>query len=98
LIPVVLPIFWIRINRTVPITAVLEARIPANLYEWEAVDAEPVIPATVDAVIIVGNAVAVIASALLPGAVLRLPIVGAVLVPGTTLLALLLIALCVGAL
>jgi hypothetical protein len=87
LVPSVSPVFRIRINATEPIAAVLEARIPANLHEGEAVDAEPVTPAIVTTEIVVRNAVAVVAAALLPSTVLGLPTVGAPLLPGTPLFA-----------
>ena len=86
MVPVVSPIFWIRVNKTEPIAAVLEARKPANHHEGEAVDVEPVIWAIVAAEIGVGNAVAVIAAALLPRAVLGIKAVGAMLLPGSLLL------------
>ena len=86
MVPVVSPIFWIRINGTEPITAVLEARKPSDLNERKAVDAEPVIPTIVTAIIVIRNAIAAVPATLLPRAVLRFPTVGAALVPGSPLL------------
>ena len=71
--------------------AVLETGIPANNYHGEAVDAEPVIPTKVATVTVVRNAVADIAAALLPGAVLGLPVVCAMLLPNDTLFSCLLL-------
>ena len=87
LVPVVSPIFRIRINGTEPIPTVLEARIPANIKEREAVDAEIVIAPIVAAVIVVRNTVAVVAPALLPGTVLGFPVVGAMMLPIASLFA-----------
>ena len=89
LVPGVSPVFWIWVNETEPIAIVLEARIPAHHHEGEAIDAEPVTSTTVAAEIVVRNAVAVVAAALLPSAVLELPAVGSMLLPGDPLFALL---------
>ena len=86
MVPVVSLIFWIRINGTEPITAVLEARKPSDPDERKAVDAEPVIPTIVTAIIVIRNAIAAVPATLLPRAVLRFPTVGAALVPGSPLL------------
>jgi len=45
----------------------------ANIHHGETVDAEPVLLAVVATETVIGNAVAVVTAALLPGAVLRLP-------------------------
>jgi hypothetical protein len=87
LVPSVSPVFRIRINKNEAIATVLEAWIPAHHQEGEAVDAEPVISAIMPTEIIVGNAVAVVAAALLPCAVLGLPAAGAMLLPSPLLLA-----------
>jgi hypothetical protein len=87
LVPVVSPVFWIRINGTEPIATVLEARIPANLHEGEAVDAERVIPTIVATEIVVRNTVAVVAAALRPSAVLGVPALSTTLLPGAPLFA-----------
>ncbi len=70
LVPVVSPVLRIRIDRGEPIATVLEARITAYHHEWEIVNAERVIPAIVAAVVGLRNAIAVVAAALLPGAML----------------------------
>ena len=75
-VPVIPPVFRIRINGAEPIAAVLKARIPANVPEGKAVDAERVVLAIVAIEIGVRNAVAVVAAALLPIAVLGVPIAG----------------------
>jgi hypothetical protein len=51
----------------------LEAGISAHNEEGEAVDAEPVVLTEISAETIVRNAVAVIATALLPAAVVGIP-------------------------
>ena len=86
LVPGVSPVFRIRINHTEPMASVLEARIPALHTEGEAGDAEIVIRTIVAAVRIVRNAIAVVAAALLPIAVLRLPVLSAIPLPVTLLL------------
>jgi hypothetical protein len=87
LVPGVSPVFRIRINKSEPIAIVLEAWEPAHHQERKAVDAEPVIPAIVATEIIVGNAVAVVAAALLPSAVLGLKAASAMLLPSVLLFA-----------
>jgi len=89
LVPVRSPEFRIRINDTEPIAAVLETRKPANLHKGEAVDAERVDRAVVAAEIDVRNAIAVVAAALLPSAVLGVEAVGAALLPFASLFTLL---------
>lgn len=93
LVPVVLPVLRIRVNDTDPIAAVLEARIPAHHHEGLAVDAERVTAATVVAVVVVRNAVAIVTASLLPIAVLGLPVMGAMLLPGVALFAFLCMSL-----
>jgi hypothetical protein len=73
-IPVIAPGFRPRVNCADPITLVLEARISADNQEGKAVDAESVAWAKVSVVSIVRNAVAAVATALLPGAVIGLPV------------------------
>ena len=86
-VPVVGPIFRPRINETEPKAAVLEARVATNQHHGVAVDAEEVIGTKVTAIAVVWNAVAVITAALPPVAVLRLPVVCAMLLPGAALFA-----------
>jgi hypothetical protein len=68
-IPVRRPGFWPRVNETEPIAAVLEAGISAHNQEGEPIDSEPMFRPKVSTESIVRNAVAVVAAALLPGAV-----------------------------
>ncbi len=74
-IPVIAPIVGIGIQHREPISVVLKARIAALKHEGKAEDAERVTPAVVAAKIIVGNSVAIVAAALLPGAVIVIPVV-----------------------
>ena len=69
LVPVVCPVAWPRINKAEPIAAVLEARKPANNHIGLAVDDERVVRAKVSVVTVVRDAVAVVATTLLPRAV-----------------------------
>jgi hypothetical protein len=61
--------------------------MPANIPHGETVDAEPVILAIVATETVIRNAVAVVTTALLPGAVLRLPAMGTITLPSNLLLA-----------
>ena len=61
--------------------------MPANIRHRETVDAKPMILAIVAAETVIRNAVAVVSAALLPGAVFRLPAMGAIALPGNLLLA-----------
>jgi hypothetical protein len=72
-VPVIRPVSWPRINHAEPIAVVLEAGISAHNEEGETVDAEPVVPAKISAEAIVRNAVAVVATTLLPVAVVGIP-------------------------
>jgi hypothetical protein len=72
-IPVVPPVLRPWVNKTYPIALVLEAGLPANNHEGEAIDAKPMVPAEVSSISVVGNAVAVVAATLLPVAVVRVP-------------------------
>jgi len=60
--------------------------MPANIPHRKAVDAEPVILAIVATETVLRNAVAVVTPALLPSAVLGLPAMGTVPLPGYLLL------------
>ena len=73
-VPVISPGFRPWVNGTDPITLVLEARVSAYHQEGKSVDAESVAGAEVSAVAVVRNAVAAVATALLPGAVIGLPV------------------------
>ena len=87
LVPIVSPVFGIRIHDTEPIAAVLEARVPVYLQERQAVDVERVPLAVVTAEIDIRNVVSVVAAALLPGTVLRFEITGATMLPRAMLFA-----------
>jgi hypothetical protein len=88
-VPVVGPVFGDRVQETEPVAVVLEAGIAAKNYQREAVNAEPVIPAEVTAEPFFRNMVTVVAATLLPGAVLGLESIGAMLLPHITLFTLL---------
>jgi len=60
--------------------------VPANVPYGKSVDAESVILAVVASEAVIWNTVAGVAAALLPGAVLRLPVLRAVALPGSLLL------------
>ena len=87
LIPVAPPVFRVWVNGAEPISTVLETWIAPDFHERQAVDAEPVIPAIVAAVIVVRDAIAAVTAALLPGAVFGFPTMGATLLPCTVLFA-----------
>jgi hypothetical protein len=61
--------------------------VPANNQNGETEDAEPVVPAIVAAETVIRNAIAVVSPALLPGAVLGLPAMGTITLPGDVLFA-----------
>ena len=86
-VPVVGPVFRPRVNQAEPIASVLEARISAHDNYWVAVDAERVTRTKVAIVTVVGNAIAAVSATLLPIAVLGLPVMRAMLLPVTLLLA-----------
>ena len=67
----------------------MEARISAHIHKGQAVDAERVTLTVMGAVVAVRKAIAVVTPALLPGAVLGIPTVGAMLLPIAALFALL---------
>jgi len=85
-IPIAGPVFWPRVNQTEPIPAVLETALPANVHHGEAVDAELVRLAIVATETAIRNAIAVVATTLLPGAMLRLPTLGTIILPSDLLL------------
>ena len=84
-VPIVRPIFRPRINGTEPIPAVLKAWISSNDQKGESVDAEPMFWPKVSPKAIVGNTVAVVAAALLPVAVVGIPVSGAMFLPSGVL-------------
>jgi hypothetical protein len=72
-IPVIAPVFRPRVNGTDPIASVLEARVSAHHQEGQAVDSESTVSTKVSAETVVRNAIAVVAAALLPSAVIGIP-------------------------
>jgi len=91
-VPIVRPVFRPRVNHIEPKAVVLETRIPANYLQAIAGDAEPVIRTKVATVTVLRNAVAIVAAALVPIAVLGLPVMRAMLLPNGPLFAWLSIA------
>jgi hypothetical protein len=84
-VPIVPPVFGPWVNGTEPIALVLEPRKSAHNQEGKARDAESVISAKVSAETIVRNVITAVATALLPGAVVGLPVSRAMLLPGALL-------------
>ena len=82
IVPIVAPVFRPRINRTEPIALVLKAWKSAHNQKGKARDAESVISAKVSAETVVRNVITAVATALLPGAVVGLPVSRAMLPPG----------------
>ena len=72
-IPVIAPVFRPWVNKTYPIALILEAWVPTNDQEGQAIDAEPMVTTKVSAVTVVRDTVAVISATLLPVAVVRVP-------------------------
>ena len=88
-IPVIAPIFRPRVHETDPIALILEARVPTHNHEGETVNAESVVRTKVSTETVVRDAVAVISAALLPSAMVGIPVLGAMLLPRALLDALL---------
>jgi hypothetical protein len=86
-VPIACPVFWPRVNQTEPKPAVPEAAMPANKHHGKTVHAEPVILAKVGTETVIRNAIAIVTAALLPGAVIGLPVACAITLPSTPLLA-----------
>ena len=80
-IPVRRPVLRPRVNHHERIATVLEARVTAN-YDRLALDAKPVSYAEIETETSFRNVVAAIAATLRPGAMVALPIGGAILLPG----------------
>ena len=74
----------------------MEAGISADEHHGVAVNPEGMIRAKVTVIAVFGNAIAVIAPALLPIAMLRLPVTRATLLPGSLLFAFLPVLLLLG--
>jgi hypothetical protein len=81
-VPVIRPVLRPWVNSAKPIALVLEAWIPANDQERQPVNAEAVVRAKISSIAVVRNAIAVVPASLLPIAVVRLPALCAVLLPG----------------
>lgn len=75
------PGFRAGINHAEPVAAVLETRVAFDYYDRYLVDAEPVSAAEVGVEAIVRNAVSVVSAAIVPGAVLALPIMRTLALP-----------------
>jgi hypothetical protein len=84
-VPIVAPVFWPWVNGTEPIPLILEPGKSAHNQEGKARDAESVIAAKVPAETVVRNVITMVAPALLPGAVVGLPVARAMLLPGALL-------------
>jgi hypothetical protein len=72
-VPVIPPVFWPRVNEAQPIATVLEAGISAHNQKGQSVDAEPMVRSKVSTEPVVRDAIAVIATPLLPSAVVGIP-------------------------
>jgi hypothetical protein len=72
-IPVIPPGFRPWVNKTDPIALILEARVPANNQEGQAVDAESMVRPKVSTIPVVRNAIAMVTATLLPRAVVGIP-------------------------
>jgi hypothetical protein len=84
-VPVVAPVGRPRVNNAQPVALVLETRISADHQEGKALDAKSVIRSEIAAKAVVRDPVAVITAALLPGAVVRLPVSCPMLLPRSLL-------------
>ena len=84
-VPVIRPAFRPRVEEHEPITAVLESRIPGHDH-GSALHTEPVLAAKRKLESVLRNVVATIAAALRPSAMLGLPVLGTILLPGAMLL------------
>ena len=80
-IPIVRPVFRPWVNDTKPKAAILEPGVPTRKNHRETVKAKSVILAEGVTETIVGDTVTAVAAALLPFAVLRLPVMCAILKP-----------------
>jgi hypothetical protein len=73
-VPVISPVHRPWVHSAEPITLVLEAWISAYNQEGQAVNAESMVRPEVSAEAVVRDAIAVVAAALLPGAVIGFPV------------------------
>jgi hypothetical protein len=68
LVPILSPVFRIRVHGAEPIPVVLKARISTYGQEWQAIDMEEMPPAKVGVEVVVRDAIAVVPAPLLPAA------------------------------
>ena len=73
-VPIISPICRPRVNRADPIALVLKAGISTYNQERKARDAEPVVLTEVSAIPVVRNAITVVSPALLPCAMVGVPV------------------------
>jgi hypothetical protein len=73
-VPIVAPIFGPWVKSTDPVAVVPEAGISSDEPEWQATDSEAMLWSKVSAITVIRNAVTVVAAALLPRAVVRVPV------------------------
>jgi hypothetical protein len=95
-VPVVGPIFRPGLGEAEPEATILETGVSADDHNGVTVNAEVVIGAKVAVIAVFGNAVTVVPSALLPIAMFGLPVVRAMLLPDSLLLAFLAVLLLLG--
>ena len=79
--PVGRPVVWPWIDHLYPIVSVLESGVPTDEGHWIFIDTEDVRRTKVCLVALLRDAIAAISATLLPGVMLRLPIVHAVALP-----------------
>lgn len=72
-IPVVRPVLRPWVHQAEPISPVLKAGKTANYLEWPAINAESMLRSKISTEAGVWDAVTVVASALLPGVMVRFP-------------------------
>lgn len=73
-VPLIPPILWPRVNHAEPVALVLESGISAHDQERKSVDAESMIWTKVSTETVLRNTVSMVATALLPVAVIRIPV------------------------
>jgi hypothetical protein len=73
-IPVIRPVFRPRVNETEPIALILEARVPTYNQKGQSVYAESMVRPKVSPEALIGNAVSVVATTLLPAAMVGIPV------------------------
>ena len=73
-VPVIRPGLGPRVNEADPIAVVLEARISSNNKEWLVINSELMLRSEISTVPVVRNAVPVVAAALMPIAMVGVPV------------------------